>query len=70
MAFFFFFGNVAGIGFTSDWKFVSEKACPLYSLSCLRKFGNIVFEARQNNQGLVKSITEDEDGKILFHGKV
>lgn len=63
-------GNVAGIAFTIDSKFVSETTCPLYSLSRLRNLGNTVLEARKNNQDPVKSIIEHEDGKILFFGKI
>lgn len=63
-------GNVAGIAFTLDWKFVSKETCPLYSLSRLRKLGNTVLEARKNNRDPVKSIIKHEDGKILFHGKI
>lgn len=61
---------MAAVAFTINWKFVSEKTCPLYSLSRLRKLGNTVLKARKNLQDPVESIIEHENGTIIFHGEV
>ncbi|XP_067048449.1 uncharacterized protein [Acropora muricata] len=63
-------GEVACVAFTIEWTFVSEKKCPLFSLSRLRNLGNTVFEARKKDQDPVESIIEHENGTIIFRGEV
>ena len=61
---------MACVAFTIEWTFVSEKKCPLFSLSRLRNLGNTVFEARKKDQDPVESIIEHENGTIIFRGEV